>query len=93
VAGCEDDFAAVAAHAQDPVAVFLAGVGGAGAAGFEAAQPEHLDNGVVVDVGRQPGGGDEGFELPMAEASNARNLWMSAVGAYPPGDFQVRGIE
>jgi hypothetical protein len=67
VAGCEDDFAAVAAHAQDPVAVFLAGVGDAGAAGFEAAQPEqaeHRDNGVVVDVG--------GSRAVVMKASNCR---------------------
>jgi hypothetical protein len=40
----QDDLGALAAHAQDPVAVFLAEVGDAGAGGFEdpqAEQPEH----------------------------------------------------
>ena len=66
----EDDLAALAAHPQDPVAVFLAEVGDVGAAGFEdpqAEQAEHGDQGEVVGVGRLPGGGDHGFELQVGQ--------------------------
>jgi hypothetical protein len=51
---------------QHAVAVFLAEVVDGGAAGFEDAQAEeteHGDEGEVVDVGRQPCGSDQGFEL------------------------------
>ena len=56
--GTSDDLVALAAHAQDAVAVFLAEVGDVGAAGFEdpqAEQPEHGDQGEVVRVGRRRG--------------------------------------
>jgi hypothetical protein len=33
------------------------------------------------------------FELILQALSNARNLWMSVVGAYPPGELHVQGIE
>jgi hypothetical protein len=53
------------------VAVFLAEVVDGRAAGFEdpqAEQAQHRDEGEVVDVGREPGGGDQGFELQVSEA-------------------------
>jgi hypothetical protein len=70
VAGGEDDFAAFAGDPQHPVAVFLAEVADVGAASFEdakAEQSEHGDEGEVVRVGRQSGGGEDGFELQVGE--------------------------
>ena len=64
--GDEDDLAALTAHAQDPVAVFLTEITDVGSAGFEDPQSEqtqHRDEGEVIRVGRQPGGGEQGFEL------------------------------
>jgi hypothetical protein len=52
------------------VAVFLSEVADVGAAGFEDPQPEqseHGDQREVVRVGRLPGGGDQGFELEVAQ--------------------------
>ena len=62
----QDDFAAFASHAQDAVAVLFAEVGDVRPAGFEDPQPEQAqqgDQGEVVRVGRQPGGGEQGLEL------------------------------
>ena len=70
-----DDLAAVAAHPNDAVAVLFSEVGDAGPAGFEdpqAEQAEHRDEGEVVRVGRQPRGGDQRFELQMAESQGGR---------------------
>ena len=66
----EDDLAALAVDLEDAVAVFLAQVGDAGPAGFEdpqAEQTDQRDQGEVVAVGRQPGGGDQRCELQMAQ--------------------------
>jgi hypothetical protein len=55
-------------YPQHPVAVFLAEVADVGAASFEDSQPEQAeerDQGEVVGVGRQPGAGDQRFELQM----------------------------
>jgi hypothetical protein len=71
----EDDLAALATDSQDAMAVFLAEVVDAGAAGFEDSQPEKAEQGnesEVVRVVRQPGGGDQGFELQMAEPESGR---------------------
>ena len=76
--GGQDDLAALAADPQHPVAVFLAEVGDVGAAGFEdpqAEQPEHGDQGEVVRVGRESGGGEHGFELQMGQPEGGRLGW------------------
>jgi hypothetical protein len=49
------------------VAVFFTEVADVGAAGFEDPQTEHRDQGEVVRVVRPSCGGDEGFELQMAQ--------------------------
>jgi hypothetical protein len=67
----EHDLAALAAHPQHSVAVLLAEVVDARPAGFEdpqSEQSEERDQGEVVRVGRQPGGGEQGFELQMPKA-------------------------
>jgi len=49
--GDEDDLAALTAHAQDPVAVFLTEITDVGSAGFEDPQPEqtqYRDEGEVI---------------------------------------------
>jgi hypothetical protein len=59
------------AHPQYSVAVLFAEVVDAGAAGYEDPQSEEAeacDEGEVVGIGRQPGGGDQGLELQVAEA-------------------------
>jgi len=71
----EDDLASLASDPQNPVAVFLAEVADVGAAGFEDPQPEETeqrDQREVVRVGRQPCGGDQGFELQMAQPEGRR---------------------
>ncbi len=68
--GGEDDLAAFAGDSQYPVAVLLAEVGDVGAAGFEdpqAEQSEHGGTGEVVQVRRQPGGGEDGFEPQVGQ--------------------------
>jgi len=60
------------------VAGFLAQVGDAGPARFEDPQPEQAeesDQGEVVQVRRQPGGGNQGFELQMTETEGGRLGW------------------
>jgi hypothetical protein len=62
----QHDLAAFAAHAQDPVAVFLAEVGDVGAGGFEdpqAEQSEHGHQGEVMPAGGLAGGAEQGPEL------------------------------
>jgi hypothetical protein len=52
------------------MAVFLAEVADAEAAGFEDPQSQQSEQGnerEVVDVVRQPGGGNQGFELQMSQ--------------------------
>jgi hypothetical protein len=66
----ENDLAALAAHSQDPVAVFLADVVDARAAGFEDPQSERAEHGderEVVRVVQLPGGSDQHLELQMAQ--------------------------
>jgi hypothetical protein len=61
---------ALATNLQHTVAVLLAEVTDAGAAGFEdpqAEQTEHRGQSEVVDVGRQPVSGEQGFELQVSE--------------------------
>jgi hypothetical protein len=51
--------------------MFFTQVTDTGAAGFEDPQPEqaeHPDQGEVVRVGGQPGGGDQGFERQMSQS-------------------------
>ncbi|WP_203719338.1 hypothetical protein [Asanoa siamensis] len=65
------DLAALAAYAYDAVAVFLAEVGDVRPAGFEdpqAEQGDQGDQGEVVRVRRCTGGGDQGFELQVAQS-------------------------
>jgi hypothetical protein len=63
------DLGALAAYSQDAVAVFLAKVADAGAAGFEDPQPEHRDEREVVRVVRQPGGArDPDTEVGLVHA-------------------------
>jgi hypothetical protein len=60
------------------VAVLLTQVADAGPAGFEdpqTEQAEQRDQGEVVRVGRQPRGGDQRFELQMAESQGRRLGW------------------
>ena len=55
---------------EDAVAVYLAEVVDVGAGGLEdpqAEESEHRDQGEVVGVGRVAGGGEQGFELQVAE--------------------------
>ena len=59
----QDDLAAFAADAQDPVPVFLAEVADVRASGLEdpqAQQAEHGHQGEVKRVGRLAGGGEQG---------------------------------
>jgi hypothetical protein len=65
-----DDLVALAAHAQDPVAVLLAQVADIGAGGFEdpqAQQPEHGHQREVIPVRGLARGGQQGFELKVGE--------------------------
>jgi hypothetical protein len=69
----EHDFADLATDAQHAVAVLLAQVVDAGRAGLEDPQPEqaeHCEEGEVVRVCRQSGGGDQCFELKMTDAES-----------------------
>jgi hypothetical protein len=62
----QDDLGALAAHAQHPVAMFLAEVTDVGASSFEdpqAEQPEYGHQREVVRVRRLPGGGQRSLEL------------------------------
>jgi hypothetical protein len=64
------DLGALAAHAQHPVAMFLAEVSDVGASGFEdpqAEQPEHGHQREVARVRRLPGGDQQGLELQVSE--------------------------
>jgi hypothetical protein len=66
----EDDLASLASDPQNPVAVFLTEVANVRAAGFEDPQPEETEQRnqrEVVRVVRQPRGGDQRFELQMAQ--------------------------
>jgi hypothetical protein len=67
----QNDFAPLAAHLQDAVAVFLAQIADGGAAGFEDPQPEqaqHGDQREIVRIVGQPGGGDQRLELQVPQA-------------------------
>jgi hypothetical protein len=62
---------ALAAHAQDPVAVLLAEVGDVGAGGFEDPQTEQAEHGhqrEVARVRRLAGGGEQRLELQVSES-------------------------
>jgi hypothetical protein len=63
----QDDFGALAAHPQDPVAVLFTKVGDVRAGGFEDPQAEHGHQREVVPVGRLPGGHEQGLELQVRE--------------------------
>jgi hypothetical protein len=66
----KDDFGALAADPQHPVAVLIAEVADVGSGGLEDAQSEqaeHGDLGEVVVVGRFAGGGEQGLELQVRE--------------------------
>jgi hypothetical protein len=66
----QDHFGAFSVHAQHPVAVFFAEVGGVGAGGFEdpqAKQPEHGHEREVAWVRLLAGGGEQGLELQVGE--------------------------
>jgi hypothetical protein len=52
----EDDLAALAAHPQDAMAVFLSDVADVGAAGFEDPQPEEAERGRAWRSGRSRSG-------------------------------------
>jgi hypothetical protein len=57
------------------VAVFLAKIRDVGADRFEdpqAEQPEHRDQGEVVDVARLAGGGEQRFELQVRQPERGR---------------------
>jgi hypothetical protein len=74
----QHSFVTLAADLQHAVAVLLAEVAEGGAAGFEdaqaeqAEQAEHRDQGEVVDVRRQPRGGDQGLELQVSQPQRRR---------------------
>ena len=66
----QDDLGALAAHPQDPVAVFFAEVGDVRGGSLEdpqAQQPKHGHQREVVRVRRLPGRGEQGLELQMGE--------------------------
>jgi len=66
----QEDLGALAAHAQDPVAVVLAEVGDVRGGGFEdpqAQQAEHAHQREIARVRRLPGGGEQGLELQVGE--------------------------
>ncbi len=66
----QDDLGALAAHAQHPVAMFLAEVTDVSASCLEdpqAEQPEHGHQREVVRVRRLPGGDQQGLELQVSE--------------------------
>ena len=66
----QDELGALAAHPQDPVAVFFAEVGDVRGGGLEdpqAQQPEHGHQREVVRVRRLPGRGEQGLELQVGE--------------------------
>ncbi len=68
--GGQDDLAAFAGDPQHPVPVFLAEVTDVGAAGFEdpqAEEPEHRNEGEVVRVWGEAGGGEHGLELQVGQ--------------------------
>ena len=70
-----DDLGALAAYAQDPVAVLFAEVGDVRTGGFEdpqAEQAEHGHQGEVVRVHRLPRGGEQGLELQVREPQGGR---------------------
>ncbi len=71
----QDDLGALAADPQDPVAVFLAQVGDAGAGGFEdpqAQQPEHGNQGEALIVRRLARGGQQRLAGGHARPGSAR---------------------
>ncbi|MFC5006758.1 hypothetical protein ACFPIJ_54230 [Dactylosporangium cerinum] len=58
--------------------VLFAEIADAGSAGFEdpqAEQAEQCDQGEVVRVGRQSGGGDQRFELQVPQTERGRFGW------------------
>jgi len=68
--GCKDALAALSADPQHPVAVFFTEVGDVGATRLEDPQTqksEHCDQGEVVRVLREPGGGEHRFELQVGQ--------------------------
>ena len=74
----KDDFAALAPHSQNAVAVLLAEIADAGTAGLEDPQPEQAkerDEREVVRILRQPGGGDQRLELQVTQAERRRLSW------------------
>jgi hypothetical protein len=71
----QDDLAALAAHAKDPVTVLLAQVADVGAGGLEdpqAQQPEHGDQRKVIPVRGLARGGQQGLELQVGEPERRR---------------------
>jgi hypothetical protein len=67
---CQDVLVSLAAHQQDPVAVFLTEVVDVGAGGFEDPQPEeaeHRDQGEVAIIDRVAGGSQDRFELQVGQ--------------------------
>ena len=66
----QDDLGALAAYAQDPVAVLLAEVGDVSAGGLEdpqAQQAEHGHQGEIARVHRFSGSSEQDLELQMGE--------------------------
>jgi len=63
------ELGALAAHAQDPVAVFLTEIGDVRSSGFEdpQAQPEHGHQREIARVRRFPGSGEQCLELQVGE--------------------------
>jgi len=69
--GTRTIFGALAAHAQDPVAVLVAEVGDVRAGGLEDPHAEQAEQGhqrEVARVRRFPGGGEQRLELQVGEA-------------------------
>lgn len=74
----EEDSAALAAHAQEAVPVFLAQVVDVCADGLEDPQPEKAEQAhkrEVVRVARLPCGGEHGLELQVRQAERGRLRW------------------
>ena len=74
----DDDLGALAAYAQDPVAVFFAQIADAGAGGFEdpqAQQPEHGHQREVMRVRGISRCPQQRLELQVGEAERGRLGW------------------
>jgi hypothetical protein len=71
----KDDLGALAAYAQDPVAMLFAEIGDVRADGLEDPQAEQAEHGYQCEVARvirRPGRSEQGLELQVREAQRGR---------------------